>query len=111
MRPPTLTERVIDCSGGDLISEESGLQRKLDALVTLLSQAARPRTIIFCNKIPTCRRVRGAALLSSPWIWSNERHARIPAGACSGLALGCTGRSAWAGAPGAQHHVPQQAPT
>ena len=32
MRPPTLTERVIDCSGGDTISEESGLQRGLEEL-------------------------------------------------------------------------------
>ena len=58
MRPPTLTERVIDCSGGDTISEESGLQRKLEELTRLLSQEQRPRTVIFCNKLLTCRRVR-----------------------------------------------------
>ena len=57
MRPPTLTERVVDCSGGDEISEESGFQRKAEALLGLLGQEKSARTLIFCNKIPTCRKV------------------------------------------------------
>ena len=57
MRPPTLVERVVDCSGGDEISEESGFLRKAESLVTLLAQEKRPRTLIFCNKILTCRKV------------------------------------------------------
>ena len=57
MRPPTLTERVVDCSGGDEISEESGFQRKAEQLLALLGQEQHPRTLIFCNKIPTCRKV------------------------------------------------------
>jgi hypothetical protein len=34
--PPGVLEQVLDCSGGDDISEESGRQRKLDALLALL---------------------------------------------------------------------------
>ena len=63
MRPPTLTERVIDCSGGEVISEDSGLQRKLESLSTLLAQEQRSRTVIFCNKIPTCRKVSSCCSL------------------------------------------------
>ena len=70
MRPPTLTERVVDCSGGEVISEESGLQRKLDQLVGLLAAEQRPRTVVFCNKIPTCRRVRPFSAVSSLCGWA-----------------------------------------
>lgn len=33
---PGVLEQVLDCSGGDDITEESGRQRKLDALLQLL---------------------------------------------------------------------------
>lgn len=35
-RPAGVLEQVLDCSGGEDISEESGRQRKLDALLALL---------------------------------------------------------------------------
>ena len=66
MRPPTLTERVVDCSGGDEISEESGFQRKAEALLGLLGQEKSARTLIFCNKIPTCRKVQLCLLDRAP---------------------------------------------
>ena len=47
----------MDCSGGDEITLEAGQKRKLDALAELLGRHAVPRTIVFCNKIDTCRAV------------------------------------------------------
>ena len=52
-----VTEQLVDCSGGDEITLEAGQKRKLDALAELLGHHAVPRTIVFCNKIDTCRAV------------------------------------------------------
>lgn len=54
---PGCMEQIIDCSGGDEISEESGIQRKCAALLGSLQEQRRQRTIVFCNKIETCRKV------------------------------------------------------
>jgi ATP-dependent RNA helicase DDX18/HAS1 len=54
---PGVTEQIVDCSGGDEVSEESGAQRKSAALFAALQERRAPRTIVFCNKIDTCRGV------------------------------------------------------
>lgn len=54
---PGITEQLVDCSGGDEVSEETGFQRKVAALYAVLQEQRAPRTIIFCNKIETCRKV------------------------------------------------------
>ena len=56
---PGVSENVIDCSGGDEVNEETGFLRKADRLVQLMRENDSRRTIIFCNKIETCRKVRG----------------------------------------------------
>ena len=50
-------EQIVDCSGGDEISEESAIQRKCVATLASLQEQKAERTIIFCNKIETCRKV------------------------------------------------------
>ena len=58
-----LMERLIDCSGGDVVDDQSGFFRKYKALVQLLEAerakgaGAAARTLLFCNKIDTCRRI------------------------------------------------------
>ena len=52
-----MEEQLIDCSGGDEVTEESGFQRKGAALFACLQEAAAPRAVVFCNKIEGCRRV------------------------------------------------------
>eukprot|EP00889_Picochlorum_renovo_P000435 jgi/Picre1/27465/NNA_000432.t1 len=52
-------EQIVDCSGGDEISEESGILRKSAAMLASLQEQKRDRTIVFCNKIETCRKVPG----------------------------------------------------
>lgn len=47
----------MDCSGGDEVSEETGFQRKAAALFAVLQEQRAPRSIVFCNKIDTCRKV------------------------------------------------------
>ena len=47
----------MDCSGGDEISFESGTKRKLEALGGVLARHNAPRTLVFCNKLETCRTV------------------------------------------------------
>lgn len=54
---PGVVEQVIDCSGGDDISEESGGKRKAAALLQVLRAQESQRTVVFCNKIETCRKV------------------------------------------------------
>ena len=54
---PGCVEQIIDCSGGDEISEESGIQRKSVAMLASLQEQKSSRTIVFCNKIETCRKV------------------------------------------------------
>eukprot|EP00873_Tetraselmis_striata_P029620 jgi/Tetstr1/449884/TSEL_036943.t1 len=55
--PPGVTEQLIDCSGGDEVSEESGFARKFEATVRVLRSNAVSRSIVFCNKIETCRKI------------------------------------------------------
>ncbi|KAL6766845.1 hypothetical protein ACKKBG_A37610 [Auxenochlorella protothecoides x Auxenochlorella symbiontica] len=50
-------ERLLDCSGGEEVSEESGFARKADALARLLAGSRAARTIVFCNKVEGCRAV------------------------------------------------------
>jgi hypothetical protein len=52
-----VTEQLVDCSGGTDFTLEGGTRRKIDAMWTLLKQNAVPRTIVFCNKIETCRKL------------------------------------------------------
>jgi len=52
-----LLETLIDCSGGTVINEEAGAARKLDALQRVLRKVPTLRTVVFCNKIETCRKV------------------------------------------------------
>ena len=54
---PGVVERIVDCSGGDDISIESGNQRKCAALFAALQENPCARTMVFCNKIETCRTV------------------------------------------------------
>lgn len=55
--PSGVKEQIIDCSGGDEVSEETGVQRKSAALFASLQEQRAERTIVFCNKIETCRKV------------------------------------------------------
>jgi ATP-dependent RNA helicase DDX18/HAS1 len=55
--PPNIIEQLVDCSGGDEVTEESGRRRKMAALYAVLQEQKAPRTIVFCNKIETCRTV------------------------------------------------------
>jgi len=55
--PPGVTEQIVDCSGGDEISPETGFQRKSDALLGLLRSSKAARCIVFCNRIDSCRKV------------------------------------------------------
>ena len=57
-----LVETLIDCSGGTVINEEAGAARKLDALQRVLRKVPTLRTVVFCNKIETCRKVCMRAL-------------------------------------------------
>lgn len=40
---PVLCQVLVDCSGGDEISEESGFERKKDALLQIVGGRPRPR--------------------------------------------------------------------
>lgn len=55
--PPNIIEQLVDCSGGDEITEESGKRRKLQALFAVLQEQSAYRAIVFCNKIDSCRDV------------------------------------------------------
>ena len=57
---PGITEQLVDCSGGDEVTEESGFLRKAAALFAVLQEQRAPRTIVFCNKIETCEPQLGA---------------------------------------------------
>ena len=52
-----LVEELVDCSGGSVITEETGTARKLDALQRALRKYPVQRTLVFCNKIEICRKV------------------------------------------------------
>ncbi|KAK9121399.1 hypothetical protein Syun_019016 [Stephania yunnanensis] len=54
-----LEEVLVDCSGDDRVekSPETAFLNKKSALLQLLEESPVSRTIIFCNKIETCRKV------------------------------------------------------
>ncbi|XP_068661218.1 DEAD-box ATP-dependent RNA helicase 50 [Aristolochia californica] len=54
-----LEEILVDCSGGDSDEKtsETAFMNKKSALLRLVEENPVPKTIIFCNKIETCRRV------------------------------------------------------
>ncbi|KAK9145068.1 hypothetical protein Sjap_004971 [Stephania japonica] len=54
-----LEEVLVDCSGDDRVerSPETAFLNKKSALLQLLKESPVSRTIIFCNKIETCRKV------------------------------------------------------
>eukprot|EP00887_Chlorella_sp_A99_P006189 scaffold3.g6189.t1 len=54
---PGITQQLVDCSGGDEVNEETGFARKAAALLALLRERRCPRTIVFANKIETCRKL------------------------------------------------------
>lgn len=55
-----LVEELVDCSGGEEVSLESGTARKLDALHAVLGRTKAPRSLVFCNKIEACRDVENS---------------------------------------------------
>ena len=57
MPAPGATVLVVDCSGGDVINEETGFERKAQALLEGIRQIPALRTLVFCNKIETCRKL------------------------------------------------------
>jgi ATP-dependent RNA helicase DDX18/HAS1 len=75
-------ERLVDCSGGDVSDEQSGFYRKYAALMKLLRDDILPstagttaktskkksasRTLLFCNKIETCRKLENLLIRSDP---------------------------------------------
>jgi len=59
-----LLERLVDCSGGDVVDDQSGFWRKYAALEQLLNAEKEKgekdrsqRMLLFCNKIETCRKI------------------------------------------------------
>ena len=59
-----LLERLVDCSGGDVVDDQSGFWRKYAALEQLLAAEKEKgekdrsqRMLLFCNKIETCRKI------------------------------------------------------
>ena len=59
-----LLERLVDCSGGDVVDDQSGFWRKYAALERLLAaekekgtDGRSKRMLLFCNKIETCRKI------------------------------------------------------
>lgn len=52
-----VSEQLVDCSGGEIINEETGQKRKAQAALSLIKSNNFRRTVIFCNKIETCRMV------------------------------------------------------
>ncbi|GMN42287.1 hypothetical protein TIFTF001_011497 [Ficus carica] len=57
-----LEEVLVDCSGGDEAEKttETAFQNKKSALLQLVEGSPVPKTIVFCNKIETCRKVENA---------------------------------------------------
>ncbi|XP_002964717.2 DEAD-box ATP-dependent RNA helicase 50 [Selaginella moellendorffii] len=56
---PGLNEILVDCSGDDDSEKtpEAAFENKKKELLNLLGEKRVPKTIIFCNKIETCRKV------------------------------------------------------
>ena len=73
-------ERLVDCSGGDISDEQSGFYRKYAALMKILKDDILPstpttttktkksasRTLLFCNKIETCRKLENLLIRNDP---------------------------------------------
>ncbi|PSC73217.1 DEAD-box ATP-dependent RNA helicase 50 isoform A [Micractinium conductrix] len=77
---PGITEQLVDCSGGTEVSEETGFQRKAAALFAVLQEQRAPRTIVFCNKIESCRKIENflnRAFSSSDGVEVLPHHAAI----------------------------------
>ncbi|RDX73651.1 DEAD-box ATP-dependent RNA helicase 50, partial [Mucuna pruriens] len=57
-----LQEIVVDCSGedGQEKTPDTAFLNKKDALLQLVEKSPVPRTIVFCNKIETCRKVENS---------------------------------------------------
>lgn len=57
-----LEEVLVDCSGGDGTEKtpETAFLNKKSALLKLVKESPVARTIVFCNKIETCRKVENA---------------------------------------------------
>ncbi|KAF4360657.1 hypothetical protein CsatB_023210 [Cannabis sativa] len=57
-----LDEVLVDCSGGEETEKtpESAFMNKKSALLQLVEESPVPKTIVFCNKIETCRKVENA---------------------------------------------------
>ncbi|CAH9147156.1 unnamed protein product [Cuscuta epithymum] len=57
-----LEEILVDCSGGDESekSPEAAFLNKKNALLQLAEEKPVPKTIVFCNKIESCRKVENA---------------------------------------------------
>ncbi|RAL49168.1 hypothetical protein DM860_017198 [Cuscuta australis] len=57
-----LEEILVDCSGGDEQekSPETAFLNKKNALLQLAEESPVPKTIVFCNKIESCRQVENA---------------------------------------------------
>ncbi|XP_038978955.1 DEAD-box ATP-dependent RNA helicase 50 isoform X2 [Phoenix dactylifera] len=54
-----LEEFLVDCSGddGEEKNPDTAFQNKKSALLQLVEESSVPKTIVFCNKIETCRKV------------------------------------------------------
>eukprot|EP00873_Tetraselmis_striata_P029622 jgi/Tetstr1/449886/TSEL_036945.t1 len=48
------------------VSEQSGFARKFEATVRVLRSNAVPRSIVFCNKIETCRKIENGLKRLAP---------------------------------------------
>ncbi|XP_073029620.1 DEAD-box ATP-dependent RNA helicase 50 isoform X1 [Primulina eburnea] len=59
---PGLEEILMDCSGDDKMERtpDTAFQNKKNALLRIVEQSPVTKTIIFCNKIETCRKVENA---------------------------------------------------
>ncbi|XP_061372417.1 DEAD-box ATP-dependent RNA helicase 50 [Gastrolobium bilobum] len=57
-----LEEIIVDCSGedGQEKTPDTAFLNKKDALLQLMEESPVPRTIVFCNKIETCRKVENS---------------------------------------------------
>ncbi|TMX04573.1 hypothetical protein EJD97_007432 [Solanum chilense] len=59
---PGLEEVLVDCSGDETAekSPDTAFLNKKNALLQLVERSPVPKTIVFCNKIDSCRRVENA---------------------------------------------------
>ncbi|KAL3354108.1 hypothetical protein AABB24_018655 [Solanum stoloniferum] len=59
---PGLEEVLVDCSGDETAekSPDTAFLNKKNALLQLMERSPVPKTIVFCNKIDSCRKVENA---------------------------------------------------